>query len=402
MRRFPVIASLVLLACADSGTPGVTRETMPNGRVLVTYAAGLGTHEDTIQTDLRIGQLDGPAEEMFGDIRGVEMDDQGRVYILDFQASEIRTFSPEGSYIATIARKGEGPGELSAANGLAFDAHGRLWVNDHGKRSVLVLDQAGTELARHPGIVPGYGYLWNAVIDSAGLIWQAWSHPVTPRSSSRGFTGLVESANRGYFKSFDPVTGTYDSLPTGTATYRGYAASYEGGGWSMGIPFDGGTLIALDRHRRAWLAISDTYTLFRLGERGDTTMEVRVTESPVPVTPEDITSWRAGSADFTERVPGALDEIEKLIPPVKPFIDGIHSDEHNRLWIARPVPTGEAPRYDVFSPNAEYLGSVRLVAGARRGRAPLIRGTRILMVVAGEDGDQAVVIGQLPGFLRQP
>lgn len=401
MPRFRAIASLLVLACADGGTPGVTRETLPNGRIVATYAAGLGAREDTIQAAIRIGQLDGPAEVTFGDIRGIETDDQGRVYILDIQAAEIRTFAPDGTYLATIARRGEGPGEISAANGLAFGPEGRLWVHDYRKRALLVLEQDGTEVARHPAIVPGWGWLWGAVIDTAGVVWQSWNHPVGRRTLDPEFTGVVEGENREFYKSFDPTTKTYDSLSLGMGSYRTYSAAYNGGFFALSIPYSGGKLSTIDTRRRVWLATAESYTLLRLGERGDTTLELRVTEPSVPVTPADIAAWREGNADVAEKVPDALDAIEKLIPPAKPFIASIHTDDQDRLWIGRPAAPGEAPRYDVFSPIAEYLGTVRLVPGTVRGYMPLVRGGRILILVAGEDGDQAVVIGQLPAFLRE-
>ena len=393
-------ATFLALACTDATSTEMTRETLPNGRVLVTYSAGLPVREDTLLADIRIGQLDGAPEETFGEIRSVEMDGEGRVYVLDAQASEIRTFAADGNFLSTIARRGEGPGELSRANGILLDREDRLWVNDHGKRSVLVLDLEGHELARHESIVPGFGYLWNAVIDTAGTIWQPWSHPVGRAPRAPDFTGVVEGENRGYFKSFDPNAGTYDSLFTGISAFRGYSASYEGGGWGLPIPFSGGTLSAIDQHRRAWVVDSDTYTLYRMDARGDTSMEVRVTATPDPVTAADIAAWRSGNADVAKQVPDALDAIEKLIPPVKPLMQQLHTDDRSRLWIGRTVPTGAAPLYDVFSPDAEYLGSVRLVAGALGWRPPVVRRDRILMVVAGEDGDHSVVVATLPRALQ--
>ncbi|MDX2208714.1 MAG: 6-bladed beta-propeller [Gemmatimonadales bacterium] len=400
-RHALVPALVVLTACGDAAPAGMTRETLPDGRVRVVYAAGLPVREDTVIGEVRIGRLDGSDEESFGDIRGMEVDADGQIYLLDYQASEIRVFGADGGYLRTITTRGEGPGEISRANGIAFDQEGRLWVNDHGKRALLLLDRGGKELARHPAIVPGFHYLWSAVIDTAGTIWESWNHSVQREANDPQGTGVIEGENREYFKSFSPASGGYDSIPIGTMSYRVFRAVHANGSWGSSIPFAPEFSVSIDRYRRPWVAATGEYLLTRIGEYGDTTLELRVTTAPIPVTSEDIAVWRDGNKNIAARVPGAIDAVEKLIPEVKPLLTSVHTDELSRLWVGRTTPTGESPLFDVFSPDAEYLGSVRLVPGAALGHQPLVRGDRILMLVVGEQGDQAVVVGRLPGTLRR-
>jgi len=52
---------------------------------------------------------------LFGRIGQVLCDESGEVYVLDTQLSEIIVLSPEGEYVRTVGREGEGPGEFSGA-----------------------------------------------------------------------------------------------------------------------------------------------------------------------------------------------------------------------------------------------------------------------------------------------
>lgn len=51
-------------------------------------------------------------EYLMGNVMTATIDDDGNVYFLDAQLQEVLKFDVEGNYVATIARKGEGPGEL--------------------------------------------------------------------------------------------------------------------------------------------------------------------------------------------------------------------------------------------------------------------------------------------------
>lgn len=95
----------------------------------------------TVETDLSIGMVDGPSEYLFGRVVDVDAASDGRIYVLDQQAAEVRVFDPEGSYLYSFGRAGQGPGELSDANPLGAVAalmtpNGVVVVPDFGNRRV--------------------------------------------------------------------------------------------------------------------------------------------------------------------------------------------------------------------------------------------------------------------------
>ena len=114
---FVLMASLLACDSTDSeGSSERTVSTLPNGATKITY----GTLDSvaTLTEDLRIGENDGQTPYIFGDVRSIEADSEGTIYVLDHQASEVRTFSASGEYLATIVGRGEGPGEVTGANGM--------------------------------------------------------------------------------------------------------------------------------------------------------------------------------------------------------------------------------------------------------------------------------------------
>jgi hypothetical protein len=80
----------------------------------------------------------------------IALDPSGRVFVLDFQDHNIKTFDASGKFLKVIGRKGQGPEEFSMPLSFAF-AEDRLAVWDMGNRRLCVLTPEG-ELIKAEGI----------------------------------------------------------------------------------------------------------------------------------------------------------------------------------------------------------------------------------------------------------
>lgn len=85
----------------------------------------------TVEEDLRIGAAEGSPDLQFGDVWGVAVGSDGRIFVLDAHAQEIKAFSAEGEYQQTIGRPGEGPGELRGAVSVLMGPGDTLLVQDN-------------------------------------------------------------------------------------------------------------------------------------------------------------------------------------------------------------------------------------------------------------------------------
>jgi 6-bladed beta-propeller len=210
------LVTLLLLAAAceaSNASTGVepTRETLPDGVVSLRYPALPPPSGEVVMPSLSVGVMDGNAHEIFGDLRGIEADSAGNIYVLDHQSSEIRAFDAEGRYLRTLTRKGEGPGELNAANGMLLTDQETLWVQDHGQWRMIELTLEGEEIRRLPMHVLNYGYMWNGTVDGRGRFWKPTGHSDEEQTYPPE-PGVEESSARAYLNWFDPATEETDSV----------------------------------------------------------------------------------------------------------------------------------------------------------------------------------------------
>jgi len=88
--------------------------------------------------ELRLGQLSGEGPEVFSEIVGVVVDNEGGIWIADQHSNEIRHFLAHGEYDGFVGGSGEGPGEFSRLLGLVRFSDGRVGGWDFLGRSLEV------------------------------------------------------------------------------------------------------------------------------------------------------------------------------------------------------------------------------------------------------------------------
>ncbi len=118
--KIVVLASLsfALAACGGGESRWAGSVTDSAGVAVVTNPAeGVWEVAEgwTVEEEIRIGALEGSPEFQFGQIGGITVDSEGRIFVLDAQAQHIQVYAPDGSYERTIGKQGSGPGELKGA-----------------------------------------------------------------------------------------------------------------------------------------------------------------------------------------------------------------------------------------------------------------------------------------------
>lgn len=88
-----------------------------------------GENAVVLEEEMSLGGAAGTGEFQFSSIRQIDADDSGRIYLLDYKESHVKVFNPEGAYLLTFGKPGQGPGEL--------DRPSRMHV---GKDQVMVPD----------------------------------------------------------------------------------------------------------------------------------------------------------------------------------------------------------------------------------------------------------------------
>jgi hypothetical protein len=98
----------------------------------------------------RIGGDTDNDDEFFGVIGRVIADKDGNVYLLDNQLSEVKVFSPDGEYLRTIGREGEGPGEFRRPQDMFFLPDGNLGVLQLAPGRIIMFTLDGEPLGDYP------------------------------------------------------------------------------------------------------------------------------------------------------------------------------------------------------------------------------------------------------------
>lgn len=89
-------------------------------------------------------------EVVLGTVGGVACDRNGKAYVLDVQRNEVHVIAPNGKYVGTIGRDGEGPGEFRMASGLAFLSDSVLCVTQAVPARAVRMTSSGRSMADHP------------------------------------------------------------------------------------------------------------------------------------------------------------------------------------------------------------------------------------------------------------
>jgi len=75
----------------------------------------------------------------------IAVDGQGNLYVLDSGNHRVQKFTPDGKYLATFGRQGQGPTEFQFPEGLEIDAKGYLYVSDPNNQKIVVLTPEGKD-----------------------------------------------------------------------------------------------------------------------------------------------------------------------------------------------------------------------------------------------------------------
>jgi sugar lactone lactonase YvrE len=157
------MTALILAACILAAMPlaaGQKVETVDGVRLV--HNAGPGAWGKTPRVALEpvrtIGDVDTADENLaFYMPSAIAVDGAGNLYVLDTGNHRIQKFGPDGKFLASFGRQGQGPGEFYYPAWLAIDAQGFLYISDPNNQRVQVLTPDGKDHKTIKGIEQGAG-----------------------------------------------------------------------------------------------------------------------------------------------------------------------------------------------------------------------------------------------------
>lgn len=356
--------------------------------------------------ELRLGRVEGEGPEVFSQVVGVAVDDDGGIWVGDRYNHEIRHFDRRGVYQASVGREGEGPGEFSEwLTAVVRFPDGRIGGWDFLRRTLVVFDgfdvrkaivlERATPFRIDPQIhVDGRGFIYVRSRPSEGRMhWLKHTEdgalvdslPIPPARPDGGGLGTGQLYAMGAMAMYPRQTMSYLSP-------RGELVQARTDEYEFRLPVDGGVAVV----RRSW--------------------------EPVPVKDGERASVQA-LKDHAAEVGAAVPE--GTVPDSKPPWWRFWIDEEERLWVARhsegfheeagdrgessgdrpdwaravprapPREWWEPLRFDVFDREGRFLGQVEFPN--RQTRLEAARGRTVWVVEKGPLEEHYVVRYRVEG-----
>jgi len=325
-----------------------------------------GTEVLELQEKWRDGGEDG--QTLFGIVTKVLMDDSGNSYLLDTQLSEVQVFDPDGEFIHTLSREGEGPGEIRTPVDMLFMPDNGLGLVQAFPGKIIQVDLEGSPLR---SFTPG------------------GNDP-----TAGGFIALTDA----HFKGDNLVLGgTKISNGESSQTRTFFVASYALDGEELcsyeevanEYEFTNIEVIEADQYSSIWrhFAVGPDGKVYTAPKRNEYEIHVFNVDGTLEhIIARDFESWMR-TADETELVTKMMDLQTRNIPMevtteiclTEPDITSLFIDEEGFLWVLtsraiREATEGIMQSYDVFNTDGKFVKQVAISCPGDGLKDGLIRG----------------------------
>lgn len=370
--RFKSLAALSVvasLACAEAGSDAWSGTVTDSAGVTIVDNPERGLWPDvapwSFVEEFRVGGMDAPVESQFGLVPGLDVDDQGRLYVLDMQAAQVSAFGPEGTWLRTFGGPGGGPGELSAQTTGVFVVGDELWVADLGNQRVTRWGLDGSDRpAIALSLTRGIPLRWDRLGDDRVV------------AQLRAMQGMgMQGDTTG-----DAIVTVGDSAPATIATLpQGASFSMEGGAARFRF-FDREPLWDAAEDGRLLSASNDRFRI-EVRDAGGALVQVLSKDfTPRPVTEADATRMLRSIREMMAAQGAPPAAVDQLLQGASfadnyPAMAQILAGPGGSVWVQRiqtPDQVAESDEinlqdlgsddWDVFDSDGRYLGVLTLPA----------------------------------------
>ena len=392
-RHCAVALASLPLACGEvsvsRNTTVVETETIGDTTVVRTVSGSVWGGDATLVPEVAVGELDGPEEYLFGSVRAITVDDDHSFYVLDGQASNVRVFDAAGTYVTTLGREGEGPGEFKVPVGIAI-SDGRVLVRDPANARVQLFDIETSEVEEWKYAPSPYYMSTPLFADDRGRIHVDISDP------RQRFIVMDSDGTH-----IDTVSGP--EAP-GDFDFREYRVRYQDERISVSerIPFSPGWYWTVHATGHFLSGLSTAYRIDL--ERDDGVLRIERDHKPVAVSDEERDYRRQLILDEMRQFDAGWSWDGPGIPDHKPPFRSLRAGTDGRIWVrlwteGRQVPNEnhdpgdpesapytwvEPIRYDVFEADGTYLGAVDIPEGFSLSAPPVFGRSFVWAVERGE------------------
>ena len=333
-----LLAATTLRADAQVRNDRVRVDTLESGRIVVSNPdspqAGPQGVPALVEV-LRIGSIEGTCDA-FGQVFSLAVDGDGRIYVADRQANEIRVFTPEGDCLRSFGRSGEGPGEFGWLVGIAWQPPGYLWAIDGLRSRATVFDSLGTVLATHRlELGQAASVPWMLRVDAGGglHVWLTGPDSIVTYGTGPGLHSLASVPR----PAIPPDPRMRYTREIGVGDNR-MAMEFV-------MPYAPRVQWTVNQAGNIWQANTSAFAIHETTYAGDTLRTIRLDRE-------------APRLEGRERdsIATAAEIAAHRLPERKYAIEGINASPDGWVWVE--TERGATRAWEVFDERGHYMGRV--------------------------------------------
>jgi len=297
-----------------------------------------------------------PEDTFFESAFNIKCDKDGYVYVCDYRAHNIKVFDSSGTFIMTIGREGQGPGEFNRPYDIAVTDE-LLVIWNMGNRRLDALTKDGKFIRSLPiSIYDGWPQMMRALPNGDIVIG---SEKLSFRQSEKPQDYFIDI----YAPDLEKKKRVYTQQ-----IWRNKYVIKEGRATNLPIPFSPRVYWDVSPTGEIVIGYSKTYEIEIYGIDGEEITSFSHTYTAEKVTDEDKKKFFASIGSFSggERKQGADDFIVQNteFPKFKPAFQQIRVDSEGNILVLgyRKNRDEEAMYFDAFDIQGNFLGNVQILS----------------------------------------
>lgn len=302
--------------------------------------------------ELSIGEVEGDENYMFGQNIFFNTDEDGNFYVSDLATYRILKYNPDGKYLLSIGREGQGPGEFGSLSFIGFDKDKNIYTNDVVNNRISFFDKEGKYL-RQIRMTERYPFV---VFNSKNFII-ANKRTISEEGNVQKLTHLY-----GLFDSeFNLVTELFKDeieMPLPTGVDASSLGEYIAKVFSISA-FRPQVITALADNDSIYLGYPDKYEINVYSPEGKLVKKINRDSDPIPVRNKDKESF---VKIVSENLPAIItDDIKEKAfqnikyPKHKPAYQGLTLMENGWLAVIVDSVEDEYTLIDIFDQEGKYI-----------------------------------------------
>lgn len=322
---------------------------------LLAHLLGLGVPDDPHQPEVQI------EDDRIGLVQGIDVDEQGRVYVGDYINMQVHRYMPDGTYDDSFGGRGQGPGEFQAISGMDMGPNDSLFVHDRMARRIVAFS-TGNERRSTTTTLPSRDDGLSSSMIGGPLVGLhgIWVLPDGEKVVVSGCGFSPENRNEKDRSIRLHFLGEEDAIAT--VPDREFIV-FENGGFSVRLmPFGQRPVVAVDQEGHVLYGMNEQIEIQRVDPAsGNTETVVEDNHTPIPVTDELLETeiQRMGSELSSDQV----EQLRREAPDAMPAFEHMVVDTENRTWIAVNDPDAfdeGNTMYRVFDESGQQLSEFTL------------------------------------------